>query len=328
MAVRKGDFVEMLWSRYAVRPPSAVLPFSSSDPKQRLLHYQLQSRLSAAPSLYTDTMTEYYTQHRSVQAEEYYELAFEKQWEALERTPNKVNITNFTGVEYVGKSLGTSVFINRNSQLPILTLEKVEEWWNYQDFRQFLFDEAEFSRRFYNWYRRCLEEGVSYVHYDPIWSISPVDPCYELYLYYFSITIKRLKGWRSPIPLYLIYRRTRPGLYVLFAVLVLALNASERFRGKSKAAVYQLSEDFWMTDIHNLKTLMKPQQGIPTSFLYSTFEVFLGFGYMVMSPVFQIMYGPNAREIVMRPFKEAREMAAGERPHPVVKETEDLEDRK
>jgi hypothetical protein len=231
-----------------------------------------------------------------------------------------VSFTNAVGVEYVGKRLRTSIFINRNSQLPILTLEKIEEWWDYQDFRQFMYDEPLYAKRFYNWYRRCLEEGVRYVHYDPIWSISPMDPNYELFLYYYAITIKRLKGWRSPIPLYLIYRSTRPYLYLIFGIIVLSLRQSEILKAKKKEIIYRLSEDFWMSEVKNLNNLMKPQLLIPTSFTFTFFEAFHGVASTLLWPFLQFMLGPNSSEILDIPMQEAKEIAAGVKPHPAARD--------
>lgn len=321
MALRKGDFVVMLWSRYALMPPSAILSAATPDLKYRLLSYQLQARIDTQPSLYITTMCEHYQQERRVTLnEEYYEEVFARKWELMAKEPTPVSFTNAVGVEHVGKRLRTSIFINRNSQLPILTLEKIEEWWDYQDFRQFLYNEPLYAKRFYNWYRRCLEEGVRYVHYDPIWSISPLDPNYELFLYYYAITIKRLKGWRSPIPLYLIYRTTRPYLYLVFGIIVLTLRQSEILKAKKKEIIYRLSEDFWMSDVNNLNNLMKPQLLIPTSFTFTFFEFFHGVASTLLWPFLQFMLGPNSSEILDIPMQEAKEIAARAKPHPAARD--------
>lgn len=323
MALRKGDFVVMLWSRYALMPPSAILSAATPDLKHRLLSYQLQARIDTQPSLYITTMCDYYQQEKQVALnEDYYEEAFVRKWELMTKKPTPVSITNVVGVEHVGTRARNSFFINRNSQLPILTLEKIEEWWDYQDFRQFLYNEPLYAKRFYNWYRRCLEEGVRYVHYDPIWSISPLDPNYELFLYYYAITIKRLKGWRSPVPLYLIYRPARPYLYLLFGIIVLSLRHSELLKAKKKEMVSRLSEDFWMSEVNNLQNLMKPELLIPTSFSFTLFEAFHGVASALLWPFFQFMLGPNSSEILDKPFKEAKEIAAGVKPHPAARDKE------
>lgn len=320
MALRKGDFVEILWSRYALLPPSSIVQ-SSPDLKHKLLHYQHQARMPPQSSLYITTMTQHYEEERQVTLdEEYLEATFEKQWELQARQPTPVSYTNLTGVEYVGGRKGKNLYINRNSQLPILTLEKIEEWWDYQDFRQFLFEEQLFAKRFYNWYRRGLAPGVSYVHYDPIWSISPLDPQYELYLYYYSITIKRLKGWRSPVPLYLVYRQTRPYLYIVFGIMILSLHQSEVSKAKKKDTIYQLSEDFWMSDVINLEKLIKPQHLIATSFTFSLFEFCYGIGYTIMSPFHQFMWGPDAEDILGKQLQEAKEIASRVKPHPAARD--------
>jgi len=323
MALRKGDFVQELWSRYALLPPSSILP-SSSALKHKVLQYQHQARMQPQSLLYITTMTQHYEEERSLALdEEYLEGMFAKQWELQAKQPTAVSYTNLTGVEHVGKWKATSMFINRNSQLPILTLEKIEEWWDYQDFRQFLFEEQLFVKRFYNWYRRGLAPGVSYVHYDPIWSVSPLDPQYELYLYYYSITIKRLKGWRSPVPLYLIYRQTRPYHYIAFAILVLSLHQSEMLKPKQKSTVSRLSEDYWVSEVTTLEKLIKPDEIMSTSLAFTYFEVLNGIAYRLMAPFFQFILGPNAKEIIDTPVREAFKIASKAKPHPAARD-EDL----
>lgn len=163
----------------------------------------------------------------------------------LEEDP--VRLSNFRGVSYIGKRKFESVILERSQAFPA-TFSEAENWWEYEDFKKFELNTDYLNLRLREWHKHMLRKGFLQ-YYSPIWDPEITFGEHQLFLHYFTNTLKIGPSKQYPLSTAHAYQGGRPVNYFLFVLFVYLVYTGAYYIPRKKAVMRYLNEDYWLMDI-------------------------------------------------------------------------------
>ena len=220
-------------------------------------------------------------------------------------TPNKVELINalFRGVDFDQKTKEIILPLRHNS-LPYLFIPH-DTWWEYENFQKFPDYDSWYTMKFKEWHKHIIMKDYDFVCYDPMWSIDPKEPYYDLYMYYYSTTLKYYRPWKIPLPTQLFYESNRKMVYFMIFFGIYLYYTVNHLRSRPRDLYILMNEDWWVHESLRLKQSLhkdspfSQQVGdIPFDHISSLF----------LAPMFNFRYGPNTFKKIMQDFESASEI--------------------
>lgn len=209
----------------------------------------------------------------------------------------------FRGLEYDFK-LKKVILPMRHNSFPYLFIPE-DTWWEYEDFKRFPDYEIWYSLKFKEWHKHVVMKDYDIVCFDPMWSIDPKEPYYDLYIYYYLTTIKYSKPWKIPLPTQVYYESNRKSLYFIVFFGIFFYYTSSHVRGRSRKIYMFLNEDWWINEYESIKIGTSNHSPFSADI---DLPVFSQLTNISASFLINFRYGPNAFKQVMQNFEDLGEL--------------------